>query len=101
MKHDPIIEYLNRVRTAPGMYIGRDSVVILRHHLAGYGAAIDDATEWDTKLFESFIASLYEKYGYGPGGDSWETVLSRVAGGDSPAFYLFYQELDAFLAIQS
>jgi hypothetical protein len=83
------------------MCIGRDSVVVLFDHLAGYVRGVEDPTKLDSSLYGSFIQSLYDKYGYGGGGDSWATLLTATAGGDTQAFYLFFKELDAVLASRS
>jgi hypothetical protein len=83
------------------MYIGRDSAVVLFDHLAGYVRAVEDHTKLDSSLYESFIQSLYDKYGHGGGGESWATQLTATAGGDTQAFYLFFKELDTFLASRS
>lgn len=91
-----LYDFLDAVKKRPAMYLGRESLEILRIHISCvtmFGLPRGFIEERpDFSGFARWVDLRYPKLQ--GGGHGWDNILIRQAGGDGPAaIKLFYREL--------
>ena len=90
---------LQKVKTKPGMYIGRPSVSDLFMFIVGYefarGELDIEPTEWEDDFHENFQPWLQKKYHVSTS-NSWAKIIMLYCGNEQEGFNAFYRLLDEF-----
>ncbi|MFB2937880.1 hypothetical protein ACE1B6_21740 [Aerosakkonemataceae cyanobacterium BLCC-F154] len=94
-----VFELLEKIRTKPGMYIGRSSVSDLFMFLVGYeygrGESGVDPTEEEDDFYGEFQPWLQKKFGIKTV-SSWAKIIMLFCHDEKAGFEKFFQLLDEF-----
>lgn len=94
-----LFEILQKIKTKPGMYIGRASVSDLFHFLVGFKTALRElgvkATEEEMNFYREFQPWVQKKYHVSTS-NSWAKIIMLHCGSEQEGFNTFYQLLDEF-----
>lgn len=94
-----LYEVLQKIKTRPGMYIGKASVSYLFHFLVGYefarGELDIEPTEWENDFHENFQPWVQEKYHVSTS-NSWAKIIMLHCGSEKEGLETFYELLDEF-----
>ena len=94
-----LYDVLQKVKTKPGMYIGRPSVSDLFIFIVGYefarGELDIEPTEWEDDFNENFQPWLQKKYHVSTS-NSWAKIIMLYCGNEQEGFNAFYRLLDEF-----
>lgn len=90
---------LNKIRTKPGLYIGRASITELRMFVVGYRFARSElklvTTEAETDFYKNFQPWLQLRLNVRTS-NSWDKILLFSVINDQQAFEYFFQLLEEF-----
>jgi hypothetical protein len=97
---DNLYETLDRIKEAPGMYLGRPSVSDLFMFLAGYEFARSkmgqDLDESEELFYENFQPWLQERFGV-QSVTSWAKLIMLSCHDEKAGFEKFFGLLDEFI----
>lgn len=90
---------LNKIRTKPGLYIGRASITELRMFIVGYRFARSElkivTTETETDFYKNFQPWLQLRLNVRTS-NSWDKILLFSVINDQQAFDYFFELLEEF-----
>lgn len=94
-----IYEALEKIKSRPGMYIGKPYVSILRHFLVGYQFARDEMetelTEEEIDFYEHFQDWLQQRFNVRTN-NSWANIILLFSRDEKDGFDCFFKLLDEF-----
>ncbi|MEO1432543.1 MAG: hypothetical protein AAFV71_26420 [Cyanobacteria bacterium J06633_8] len=94
-----LYEVLQKIKSRPGMYIGKPSVTHLFHFLVGYefarGELDIEPTEWEDDFHENFQPWLQKRYHVSTS-NSWANIIMLYCGSEKEGLDSFYELLDEF-----
>jgi hypothetical protein len=94
-----LFETLQKIKTKPGMYIGRASVSDLFHFLVGFKTALRElgveATKEEIDFYREFQPWVQKKYHVSTS-NSWAKIIMLHCGSEQEGFNAFYKLLDEF-----
>ncbi len=94
-----LFEILQKIKSKPGMYIGRASVSDLFHFLVGFKTALRElevkATEEEMDFYQEFQPWVQKKYHVSTS-NSWAKIIMLHCGSEQEGFNSFYRLLDEF-----
>ncbi len=94
-----LFETLQKIKTKPGMYIGRASVSDLFHFLVGFKTALRElgveATKEEMDFYREFQPWVQKKYHVSTS-NSWAKIIMLYSGSEQEGFNTFYKLLDEF-----
>ncbi|MDF5714327.1 MAG: hypothetical protein PUP93_10635 [Rhizonema sp. NSF051] len=92
-------EVLQKIKTKPGMYIGRASVSNLFHFLVGFKTALRElgieATKEEMDFYREFQPWVQRKYHVSTS-NSWANIIMLHCANEQEEFSSFYRLLDEF-----
>lgn len=94
-----LFDILQKIKTKPGMYIGRTSVSDLFHFLVGFKTALRElgveATKEEMDFYREFQPWIQKKYHVSTS-NSWAKIIMLHCGSEQEGFNTFYRLLDEF-----
>ena len=94
-----LFEILQKIKTKPGMYIGRASVSDLFHFLVCFKTALRElgveATKEEMDFYREFQPWIQKKYHVSTS-NSWAKIIMLHCGSEQEGFNTFYRLLDEF-----
>lgn len=94
-----LFEILHKIKSKPGMYIGRASVSDLFHFLVGFKTALRElevkATEEEMDFYQEFQPWVQKKYHVSTS-NSWAKIIMLHCGSEQEGFNAFYRLLYEF-----
>jgi hypothetical protein len=93
---------IGKIKKAPSMYLGRNSVMCLQSFLAGYSIAqyeLGAAQTLQDKDFEQFPDWLRQKFNIQTS-QSWASILLFYAEDEQKALDLFFEVFEEFVDCQ-
>lgn len=94
-----LYEYIDLMRLRIGMYLGKESISALDHHINGYRAAcaINGIAEQLSPPFEEFHDFVAREYGFPYSSRGWTTmILSKCKRNEQRAYHDFLRLFDLF-----
>ncbi|MDZ8056011.1 MAG: hypothetical protein RMX68_031560 [Aulosira sp. ZfuVER01] len=94
-----LFEILAKIKTKPGMYIGRASVNDLFHFIVGFKTALRElgveANKEEMDFYREFQPWVQKKYHVSTS-NSWAKIIMLHCGSEKEGFQTFYRLLDEF-----
>ena len=94
-----LFEILSKIKTKPGMYIGRASVSDLFHFIVGFKTALRElgveATVEEMDFYREFQPWVQKKY-HASTSNSWAKIIMLHCGTEQEGFNAFYRLLAEF-----
>ncbi|MCL1475731.1 hypothetical protein [Argonema antarcticum] len=94
-----IYEALSKIKSRPGMYIGKPYISILRHFLVGYQFARSELgielTEEEADFYEHFHDWVQRRFNVRTN-NSWANIILLFTRDEKDAFEQFFKLLDEF-----
>ena len=94
-----LFEILNKIKTRPGLYIGRPSVSDLFMFLVGYKTARRELgikpTEEEVRFYQDFHQFVEKKYHLHTS-NAWAKIIMLYCPDEKQGFELFFQLLEEF-----
>lgn len=100
--HD-LYTLIEKIKKAPSMYLGRDSIICLQAFLSGYSVAKYELGEQPTKQdsdFMQFPEWIRKRFNVQTS-QSWANVILFYSEDESKALDRFFELLDEFIARHS
>ncbi len=99
--HNPanLYEYIDLIRLRIGMFLGKESVTALHHHIIGYcmACAMKGIPEQLSPPFEDFHDFVAREYGLSSSSPGWATmILKQCKGNEQRAYQEFMRLFDLF-----
>ncbi|MBD2194792.1 MULTISPECIES: hypothetical protein [Calothrix] len=94
-----LFEILQKIRTKPGMYLGKASVSDLFHFLVGFKTALRElgieATKEEMDFYREFQPWVQKKYQVSTS-NSWAKIIMLHCANEQEGFNTFYKLLSEF-----
>ncbi|HEY9852995.1 MAG TPA: hypothetical protein V6D28_26220 [Leptolyngbyaceae cyanobacterium] len=94
-----IYEALEKIKSRPGMYIGKPYLSILRHFFVGYQFARDEMkielTEEESDFYEHFQDWIQQRFNVRTN-NSWANIILLFSRDEKDGFECFFKLLDEF-----
>ena len=91
-----IYQKLQEIREKPGMYLGRNSLELLKAYMDGYVAGYQEIkNDFDLYFFSEFQIYIQEYYNV-LSSHNWANIIRFYSIDDRDALDLFYFHLDEF-----
>lgn len=94
-----LYEYIDLIRQRIGMFLGKESVTALNHHITGYrmACAMKGIPEQLSPPFEEFHDFVARHYGFSNSSRGWtRMILSKCKRNEQRAYHEFLRLFDLF-----